>query len=61
MRVARHGVRAVCGSRLCGAVWRLTGFEVSISANALGSSANRVSVSLFATGISAMDTEMELS
>ena len=54
--VARRGVRAACAGavgRRCG--WRLTGFEVSVGAFALGSSADGVAVILIAMDTLAMD------
>ena len=57
---ARRGVRAACAGAVggrCG--WRLTGFEVSVGAFALESSADGV-VDLLAAGTSVMDAEMGL-
>ena len=54
--VARRGVRAACAGAVggrCG--WRLTGFEVSVGAFALGSSADGVAVILIAMDTLAMD------
>ena len=54
--VARRGVRAACAGAVggrCG--WRLTGFEVSVGAFALGSSTDGMAVPLLAMDTLAMD------
>ena len=55
--VARRGC-ASCRQAACG--WRLTGFEVSVGAFALGSSADGM-LNLNAMGTSVMDAETGLS